>query len=62
MKVLIFILPMLLISCQKESLRNSTRSTSTEETKEHSDSNDVNTEIWIDTTYNEYDFNFDLKY
>mgnify|MGYP000071326479 CR=1 FL=1 len=63
MKVLIFILLFFLVSCQKENLEKSTRSAVTEETKEDSVKNDgVNAEIWVDTTYNEYDFNFDLKY
>lgn len=52
-----------MVSCQKENLEKSTRSAVTEETKEDSVKNDgVNAEIWVDTTYNEYDFNFDLKY
>lgn len=62
MKVLIFILPFFLASCQKENLEKTTRSVITEETKEDTVSNGVNTEIWVDTTYNEYEFNVDIKY
>lgn len=62
MKVLIFILPLFLVSCKKENLEKITRSIITEETKEDTVSNGVDAGIWVDTTYNKYDFNIDIKY
>ena len=62
MKVLIFILPLFLVSCKKENLEKTTRSIITEETKEDTVSNGVDAGIWVDTTYNKYDFNIDIKY
>lgn len=62
MKILIFVLSLILVSCQKESLEKTTRSVIIEETKEDTVSNGVDAEIWVDTTCNEYDFNVDIKY
>lgn len=62
MKILIFVLSLILVACQKESLGKTTRSVIIDETKEDTVSNGVDAGIWVDTTYSEYDFNYDIKY